>query len=87
MSAKSVETVFRGTAESAAAGTHGGDVADAAKAAAGDLNPSAAASATAPGQSGEHGPPQKDPASAATKTDAPGRSGRVTVVITRPKTP
>jgi tetratricopeptide (TPR) repeat protein len=86
-SAKSVETVFRGTAESAAAGSRGGDVADAAKAAAGDLNPSAAGAATAPGQSGEHGPPQKDPVSAATNTDAPGRSGRVTIVITRPKTP
>jgi tetratricopeptide (TPR) repeat protein len=87
VSAKSVETVFRGTAESAAAGSRGGDVADAAKAAAGDLNPSAAGAATAPGQSGEHGPPQKDPVSAATNTDAPGRSGRVTIVITRPKTP
>ena len=46
---------------------------DAAHAAADDLNPSSAGAATAPGRSGEHGPPQKDPASAATKTDKPGK--------------
>ena len=62
----------------------GSAVADAARAAADDVNPSSAGSATAPGKSGERGPPQKDPASAATKSDKPGKSGRVTIVITRP---
>jgi tetratricopeptide (TPR) repeat protein len=63
----------------------GSGVADAARAAADDVNPSSAGAATAPGRSGEKGPPQKDPASAATKSDKPGKSGRVTIVITRPK--
>ena len=63
----------------------GNGVSDAARAAADDVNPSAVGSATAPGKSGEHGPPEKDPVSAATKTDKPGKSGRVTIVITRPK--
>jgi TolB-like protein len=54
----------------------GSDVADAAHAAADDLNPSSAGAATAPGRSGEHGAPQKDVASAATDTDKPGSSGR-----------
>jgi hypothetical protein len=63
----------------------GSDVAAAAREAAGDLNPSAAGAATAPGRSGEHGPPQRDPVSAATNTDKPGKSGHVTIVITRPK--
>ena len=65
----------------------GNDVANAARAAADDVNPSSAGSATAPGKSGEHGPPEKDHASAATNTDKPGKSGRVTIVITRPRTP
>ena len=65
----------------------GSDVAEAARAAADDVNPSSAGAATAPGKSGEHGPPQKDPVSAATNTDKPGKSGRVTIVITRPRTP
>jgi TolB-like protein len=64
----------------------GNAVADAARAAADDLNPSSAGSATAPGKSGEHRPPEKDAASAATKSDKPGKSGRVTIVITRPRT-
>jgi TolB-like protein len=41
-----------------------------------DLNPSTADVATAPGRSGEHGPPQKDAASAATDTDKPGNAGK-----------
>jgi len=52
------------------------DVADAARDAADDLNPSSAGAATAPGRSGEHGPPQKDAASAATDTDKPGNAGK-----------
>ncbi|MDB4882064.1 MAG: hypothetical protein JWL95_830 [Gemmatimonadetes bacterium] len=88
VSTKSVESGLRGTTEgSAGAASTSTDAADAAKAAAGDLNPSAASAATSPGQTGEHAPPQKDPVSAATNTDAPGRSGRVTIVITRPKSP
>ncbi|HEX7978499.1 MAG TPA: CsgG/HfaB family protein [Gemmatimonadaceae bacterium] len=59
--------------------------ADAARDAADDLNPSSANAATAPGRSGEHGPPQKDAASAATDTDKPGRSGRTKVSIKGPK--
>ena len=85
VSAKAIEAGMRGSAEAARTGSRGSDVADAARAAAGDLNPSAAASATGPGRSGERGPPQKDPASEATKTDSRGKSGRVTVVINRPK--
>jgi TolB-like protein len=54
----------------------GSDVADAARDAADDLNPSSAGAATAPGRSGEHGAPQKDAASAATDTDKPGKSGK-----------
>jgi tetratricopeptide (TPR) repeat protein len=83
----SLEAALRGTAEGAAGEGRGRghDVADAAHAAADDLNPSDANAATAPGRSGEHGPPQKDPASAATNTDKPGKSGRVKIVITRPK--
>ena len=63
----------------------GDAVADAARAAADDVNPSSAGSATAPGKSGEHRPPQKDPASAANKSDRPGKSGRVRNEITRPR--
>jgi tetratricopeptide (TPR) repeat protein len=87
VSAKSLEAGLRGSSEGIAAGArgNGADAVASAREAAGDLNPSAAGSATAPGRSGEHGPPQKDPVSAATNTDAPGRSGHVTIVITRPK--
>ena len=88
-SIRSLEVGFAGSAEAAATGNRGagGNVGGAAQAAADDLNPSAAGAATAPGQSGEHGPPEKDPVSAATNTDKPGKSGRVTIVITRPPTP
>jgi len=58
---------------------------DAARNAADDLNPSSADAATAPGRSGEHRPPQKDAASAATDSDKPGRSGRMKVSIKGPK--
>ena len=58
---------------------------DAARNAADDLNPSSADAATAPGRSGEHRPPQKDPASAATNTDRPGKSGNTKVSIKGPK--
>jgi len=58
---------------------------DAARSAADDLNPSSADAATAPGRSGEHRPPQKDPASAATNTDKPGKSGNTKVSIKGPK--
>jgi tetratricopeptide (TPR) repeat protein len=86
-STRSLEVALEQSAEAAAPGARGrgGDVADAAQAAADDVNPSAANAATTPGRSGEHGPPAKDPASSATNTDKPGKSGRVTFVITRPK--
>jgi tetratricopeptide (TPR) repeat protein len=88
LSTHAIEGGLDGTIEgAAAAGSHGrgSDVSDAVHAAADDLNPSTAGAATAPGRSGEHGPPQKDPVSAATNTDKPGkRLGRVTMVITRP---
>ena len=58
---------------------------DAARSAADDLDPSSADAATAPGRSGEHRPPQKDAASAATDSDKPGRSGRMKVSIKGPK--
>ena len=87
---RSIEVSLERGGEGVAAGAgrgngNGNGVSDAARAAADDVNPSAANAATAPGRSGEHGPPQKDPVSAATNTDKPGKSGRVTIVITRPK--
>jgi hypothetical protein len=85
-SPRSIEQGLAGTADaSPGAGGKARGNSEAAQAAADDLNPSAAGAATAPGRSGEHGPPQKDPVSAATNTDKPGKSGRVTIVITRPK--
>lgn len=88
LSARGIERDLGGTAELAAAtGSRGrgSEVSDAAHAAADDINPSSAGAATSPGRSGEHGPPQKDPASAAMNTDKPGkRYGRVTVTIMRP---
>lgn len=91
-SRQSTRAIALGAERSVGAGTsasngRGSDVAEAARAAADDVNPSSAGAATAPGKSGEHGPPQKDPVSAATNTDKPGKSGRVTIVITRPRTP
>ena len=65
----------------------GTEVGAAARDAAEDLNPSSASAATAPGRSGEHGPPQKDPASAATDTDKPGTSARKNVRVRGPKKP
>ena len=89
LSGQSIERGLDGTAESAAApGSRGRGkaVSDAVHAAAEDLNPSAAGDATAPGRSGEHGPPQKDPASAATKTDKPGKANRGMAIGRRGKT-
>ena len=82
-----LEAGLRGTSEGLAGDSRGrgNEVADAAHAAADDLNPSAAGAASAPGRSGEHGPPQKDPVSAATNTDKPGKSGQVKIVIKGPK--
>jgi TolB-like protein len=83
LSTQSIEHGLDGTAEGAAVASargRGRGVSDAVHAAADDLNPSSAASATAPGRSGAHGPPQKDPASAAANTDKPGKSGRNTVM-------
>jgi tetratricopeptide (TPR) repeat protein len=84
LSPQFIEGGFRGSADDPGSRGRGSEVSAAVHAAADDLNPSAAASATAPGRSGEHGPPQKDPVSAATNSDKPGKSGRVTIVITRP---
>ena len=91
LSTHAIERGLDGTAEgSAAAGSHGRGrgVSDAVHAAADDINPSSAGSASAPGKSGEHGPPQKDPASAAANTDKPGKGlGRDKVMIRGPKKP
>jgi tetratricopeptide (TPR) repeat protein len=89
ISARSVEAGLAGTREGAIAGAAAGAgaLAGAAQAAAGDLNPSPAGSATAGTQGAGGGPPEKDPVSAATNTDVPGFAGRVTIVITRPRTP
>ena len=92
-SAHAIEVSLAGTADAVAAGSRGrgSDVSDAVHAAADDINPSAAGSATAPGRSGQHGPPEKDDVSSATKSDKPGKgngnSGRVKIVITRPGKP
>lgn len=87
-STRAIELGFERGGEGREPGSRGRghDVADAARAAADDINPSSAGSATGRGRSGERGPPEKDPASAATKGDKPGKSGRVTIVITRPRT-
>ncbi len=88
-STQKLELGLAGTPEGTVTGTRGRGrgVADAVHAAADDLNPSSAASATAPGRSGEHAPPQKDPASAAANTDAPGKSGRSRGMARGPKRP
>ena len=92
-SAHAIELGLEGTTEAVGTGARGRgrDVSDAVHAAADDINPSTAGSATAPGRSGEHGPPEKDHVSSATKSDKPGKSngksGRVTIVITRPGKP
>jgi TolB-like protein len=68
--------------------SRGNDAGNTARDAADDLNPSSADVATAPGRSGEHGPPQKDAASSATDTDKPGNSanaGRTKSVMKGPK--
>jgi tetratricopeptide (TPR) repeat protein len=87
----SIITGSRQSGHSLEAGLRGNsNGSDAAHAAADDLNPSTADAATAPGRSGAHRPPQKDPASAATNTDKPGKSGqsgRVTIVVKGPKRP
>ena len=84
LSPQSIESGLGGMADGPGSRGRGSEVSAAVHAAADDLNPSAAASATAPGRSGERGPPEKDPVSAATNSDKPGKSGRVTIVITRP---
>ena len=79
VSTQSIELGLDGTAEGLAVNDsrgRGRGMSDAVHAAADDLNPSSAAAATAPGRSAKHGPPKKDPASAAANTDKPGRSGR-----------
>jgi tetratricopeptide (TPR) repeat protein len=76
-----LEADARGAADEVAIGGRGRgrDVAAAARDLADDLNPSAAAAATSPGQSAAHRPPEKDPASAAIGSDRPGKSGRVKI--------
>jgi TolB-like protein len=85
LSPQSIEGGLGNSADASGSRGRGSEVSAAVHAAADDLNPSAAASATAPGRSGEHGPPQKDDVSAATKSDKPGKSGRVTIVVARPR--
>ena len=91
LSTRTIEGGLDGTAEGSVHGRSNGRgraASNAAHAAADDLNPSSAASSTAPGKSGEHGPPQKDPASAAASTDKPGKGlGRDKVMIRGPKKP
>jgi len=82
LSARSIESGFARNGEGVGRG-RGSAASDAAHAAADDLNPSAAGAATAPGRSGEHGPPQRDAASAATKTDKPGKNGRGAMMSAR----
>jgi len=81
LSPRSIETRLAGSVN----GGRGrrGSASDAAHAAADDLNPSSSKAATAPGHSGEHGPPEKDAASAATNTDKPGKNGRGVMMSAR----
>jgi tetratricopeptide (TPR) repeat protein len=85
-STRSIEVALERAADAPSTGTRGrgSDVSDAVHAAADDINPSTADGATAHGRSGEHGPPEKDGVSASTKSDKPGKSGKVKVTITPP---
>ena len=84
LTSRAIESGLAGSADEVGRGRGRGSAASAAAhAAADDLNPSSAGAATAPGRSGEHGPPQKDPASAATKTDKPGKNGRAAMMSAR----
>jgi tetratricopeptide (TPR) repeat protein len=83
VSTQTIELGLAGPAEGLAIGRspgRGHGVSEAVHAAADDLNPPSAASATAPGRSAEHGPPKTDHASAAANTDKPGKSGRNKIV-------
>jgi len=82
LSARWIESGFARNGEGVGRG-RGSAASDAAHAAADDLNPSSAGAATAPGRSGEHGPPQKDAASAATRTDKPGKNSRGAMMSVR----
>ena len=98
--AASVEVSLKGTSEGAVvaaaqqgspapAGGGGSGLGSTAQQAAGDLNPSAsgAAAGGGTGSGGGGQPGSKDPVSAGTGTDNPTGSAKVTITITRPKTP
>jgi tetratricopeptide (TPR) repeat protein len=99
VTAASVEVNLRGTSEGAlvsaassglsTVSTSGTGLGATAQSMAGDLNPSASGAATgsATASGGSSTPGQKDPVSAGTGTDNPAGTAKVTVVITRPKTP
>ncbi|MBA3671125.1 MAG: tetratricopeptide repeat protein [Gemmatimonadaceae bacterium] len=86
LSSAAVEASLKESGEGAAAG--GGKLSGAVQTAASDLNPSAVNAATGGGAAGASAaPPQKDPASAATNTEASTGQAKVVIVIQRPKTP
>ncbi len=97
VSAATVEVSLRGTSEgtvvnaatqgsSGTAGVGGTTLGSTAKAAAGDLNPSAAGAATGATGGAGGNTPAKDPAAAATGSDNVG-AAKVSIVIVRPKVP
>ena len=98
VTAATVEVSLKGTSEGAVvaaaqqgspAGTGGAGLGSSAQNAAGDLNPSATGAATggATGGGQTSQPGSKDPVSAGTGSDNPTGTAKVTIVITRPKTP
>lgn len=99
VTATTVESSLQGTQEGAvvASATQGnsaptagtGGLGSAAQAAAADLNPSPTGAATGAGTGGggSSAPGTKDPVSAGTGSDNPTGSAKVTILITRPRTP
>ena len=100
VTAATVEVSLKGTSEGAvvlaaqqgspvASGSGGAGLGSTAQNAAGDLNPSASGVATggATGGGQTSQPGSKDPVSAGTGSDNPTGTAKVTIVITRPRTP
>ena len=99
VTAATVEVSLKGTTEGAVvaaaqqgsptSGSVGGGLGSTAQNTAGDLNPSASGVATggATGGGSTSQPGSKDPVSAGTGSDNPTGTAKVTIVITRPKTP
>ena len=84
-----VTAAARGFSQPAASGPTGSTLGGTALATAGDVNPSPSGAATGAGLDapGATVPGQKDPVSSGTGSDNPTGTGRVTIIVTRPRTP